>query len=235
LPAPRRCVAAYARGQRAAGVQEQLRQGEPHLRRRLPRPRPRGGPAILAEVKRDLGVPVLTDVHDASSARPAAEVVDCLQIPAFLCRQTDLLLAAGGDRPRGQRQEGPVPRPRGREAQRARQGALVRATQRDDHRARRHVRLPHARRRLRGLPDHARVRPAARVRRHALGAAARRRRHVDRRRSQQGALPRRAAVACGIDGLFLEVHEDPDRAPSDGPNMLRLEHCCATSPILPRG
>ena len=52
------------------------------------------GLAILAEVKDSLGVPVLTDVHEASQCAAVGEVVDCLQIPAFLCRQTDLLLAA---------------------------------------------------------------------------------------------------------------------------------------------
>ena len=49
---------------------------------------------ILAQVKRQLGVPVLTDVHEREQCASVAEVVDCLQIPAFLCRQTDLLLAA---------------------------------------------------------------------------------------------------------------------------------------------
>src|SRR5947209_12900402 len=50
---------------------------------------------IFAEIKETLGVPVLTDVHDAEQCAPVAEAVDVLQIPAFLCRQTDLLLAAG--------------------------------------------------------------------------------------------------------------------------------------------
>jgi len=49
----------------------------------------------LAKVRQQIGVPVLSDTHEASQAGPAAEVLDCLQIPAFLCRQTDLLLAAG--------------------------------------------------------------------------------------------------------------------------------------------
>jgi len=53
------------------------------------------GLAVLEEVKRELGVPVLTDIHEAAQADAAAEVADCLQIPAFLCRQTDILLAAG--------------------------------------------------------------------------------------------------------------------------------------------
>lgn len=52
------------------------------------------GLAILAEVKRETGLPVLSDIHEASQAAPAAEVLDILQIPAFLCRQTDLIAAA---------------------------------------------------------------------------------------------------------------------------------------------
>jgi len=52
------------------------------------------GLAVLAEVKERFGLPVLTDIHESQQAAPVAEVVDVLQIPAFLCRQTDLLLAA---------------------------------------------------------------------------------------------------------------------------------------------
>ncbi len=53
------------------------------------------GLAILAEVRRDLGMPVLSDVHEPSQAAPAGEVLDVIQVPAFLCRQTDVLVAAG--------------------------------------------------------------------------------------------------------------------------------------------
>ena len=67
------------------------------------------GLRVLAEVKARTGLPVLTDIHEPSQAAPAAEVADVLQIPAFLCRQTDLLVAAAQDRQAGQRQEGPVP------------------------------------------------------------------------------------------------------------------------------
>src|SRR5712692_6411983 len=58
-------------------------------------PGPKEGLRILGTIKADLKVPVLTDIHDASQAEAAAEVCDVLQIPAFLARQTDLLLAAG--------------------------------------------------------------------------------------------------------------------------------------------
>jgi 2-dehydro-3-deoxyphosphooctonate aldolase (KDO 8-P synthase) len=53
------------------------------------------GLAVLASVKEKLGVPVLSDIHEPAQAEPAARVLDCLQVPAFLCRQTDLLLACG--------------------------------------------------------------------------------------------------------------------------------------------
>ncbi len=68
------------------------------------------GLQILAGVKQAFGVPVLTDVHEPWHCKEAATVVDVLQIPALLCRQTDLLLAAGETGARNQCEEGPVPR-----------------------------------------------------------------------------------------------------------------------------
>ncbi len=67
-------------------------------RARLDAPRGPGleaGLEALARIKRDFGLPILTDLHEAAQAAPAAEVADALQVPAFLCRQTDLLVAAG--------------------------------------------------------------------------------------------------------------------------------------------
>ena len=64
---------------------------------------------IFAEIRSSLGLPVLTDVHEAAQCADAAQAVDVLQIPAFLCRQTDLLLAAAATGKARQRQEGPVP------------------------------------------------------------------------------------------------------------------------------
>ena len=96
---------------RAARLQGLVRQGQPHLARLVSRARPRRRAARCSpKVKARTGLPILTDIHEPSQAAPAAEVADVLQIPAFLCRQTDLLVAAAQDRPRGQRQEGPVPR-----------------------------------------------------------------------------------------------------------------------------
>ena len=75
-------------------LQGQLRQGQPHLARQLPRPRPRSKAPHPRKVREKLHLPVLTDVHEPAQATAAGEVVDVLQIPAFLCRQTDLLIAA---------------------------------------------------------------------------------------------------------------------------------------------
>ena len=64
---------------------------------------------MLKKVKDHLALPVLTDVHTEEQATEAGKVVDVLQIPAFLCRQTDLLIAAAQDRKSREREEGPVP------------------------------------------------------------------------------------------------------------------------------
>ena len=64
---------------------------------------------MLAKVKRQVGVPVLTDVHTEEQATEAGQVVDVLQIPAFLCRQTDLADRCGEDRQGRKREEGAVP------------------------------------------------------------------------------------------------------------------------------
>jgi hypothetical protein len=77
-----------------ACLQDELRQGEPHLRQGRARHGHGGRLPVFAEIRESLGLPVLTDVHDAAQCAPVAEAVDVLQIPAFLCRQTDLLLAA---------------------------------------------------------------------------------------------------------------------------------------------
>ena len=99
---------------------------------------------IFAEMREQLGLPVLTDVHEAEQCARVAEVVDMLQIPAFLCRQTDLLVAAAQTGRVDQRQEGPVPGAVGHD-QRGRQDHRGGQPQRAGDRARRLVRLQHAR------------------------------------------------------------------------------------------
>ena len=180
------------------------------------------GLQILREVRESLGVPVLTDVHDPEQARNAAEVVDCIQIPAFLCRQTDLLLAAAGTGKPVNVKKGQFLAP--------------------DDMAQVVAKLHSA-----GNPNtiltergtsfgyHCLVVdftgfPTLRATGQPLVMDAT---HSVQRPGGEGAstggdrtkVPylARAAVACGVDGLFMEVHEDPDRAPSDGPNMLEMK------------
>jgi 2-dehydro-3-deoxyphosphooctonate aldolase (KDO 8-P synthase) len=176
---------------------------------------------ILAEVRRSIGVPVLTDIHESYQAAPTAEVVDVLQIPAFLCRQTDLLLAAAATGRAVNVKKGQFLAPWDManvvEKLRAAGCSGVLVTERGvsfgyntlvtDFRA-----LPQLR--ALGAPviydaTHSVQQPGGR------GSSS----GGDRRFVPPLS---RAAAAVGIDGLFLEVHPDPDHAPSDGPNMLHL-------------
>ncbi|MCB9879797.1 MAG: 3-deoxy-8-phosphooctulonate synthase [Planctomycetes bacterium] len=179
------------------------------------------GLAILAEVRRELGVPVLTDVHSEEQCRAAGEVVDCLQIPAFLCRQTDLLLAAAATGRAVNVKKGQflAPEDVGNVMSKVRGAGNdnVMITERGASFGYRTLVVDFA-----GFPTmrgfgqplvfdatHSVQRPGG------AGTST----GGDRTKVPYLA---RAAVACGVDGLFLEVHEDPDHAPSDGPNMLRL-------------
>jgi 2-dehydro-3-deoxyphosphooctonate aldolase (KDO 8-P synthase) len=186
------------------------------------------GLAALARVRAATGLPVLTDVHDASQCAPAAEVVDVLQIPAFLCRQTDLLEAAGrtglpvnvkkGQWLHPEGMAGAVRKVRGARPDGA-AGAPVAVTERGtffgygdlvvDMRS--FVRMREAC----DAPTifdgtHAVQRPGQ----GAGGASGGAREFIPPLVL--------AAVAAGAQGLFLESHPDPDRAPSDGPNMIPL-------------
>lgn len=179
------------------------------------------GLAILATVKRELGLPVLTDVHAADQCAAAGEVVDCLQIPAFLCRQTDLLLAAAATGRVVNVKKGQFLAPEdvgnvlGKITKSGNPNAMI--TERGVSFGYRTLVVDFT-----GFPTmrgfgqplvfdatHAVQRPG--------GAGT----STGGDRSKVPYLAR-AAVACGVDGLFMEVHEDPDHAPSDGPNMLRL-------------
>jgi 2-dehydro-3-deoxyphosphooctonate aldolase (KDO 8-P synthase) len=190
------------------------------------------GLAALENVRRATGLPLLTDVHLPEQCAPAAEVVDVLQIPAFLCRQTDLLVAAGATgkpvnikkgqwmHPEGMR--GAVEKVRAARGARGPGGApddRVAVTERGSFFGYGDLVVD-----MRGF---ARMRAACdapvifdgthSVQRPGMGeggASGGAREHI--------AALTRAAVAAGADGLFLETHPDPDHAPSDGPNMLPL-------------
>jgi 2-dehydro-3-deoxyphosphooctonate aldolase (KDO 8-P synthase) len=178
--------------------------------------------AILERVREDIGVPVLSDVHDVEQIDAAAKVLDILQIPAFLCRQTDLLIAAG--------QTGkPVNVKKGQflapwDMQHvihkivSMQNPRVLLTERGasfgynnlvaDMRSLAIMRTF-------GYPVVFDATHSVQLPGGAGGASSGQREFVP-------ALTR-AAVGVGIDALFMEVHADPDRAPSDGPNMLKLK------------
>ena len=202
------------------------------------------GLAALDRVRRATGLPLLTDVHLPEQCAPAAEVVDVLQIPAFLCRQTDLLVAAGATGKPVNIKKGQWMHPEGmrgavEKVRRARNdGNRKPAMGNGDHDS--HVLPPDSRVAVteRGtffgygdlvvdMRGFARLREACgtpvvfdgthSVQRPGMGdggASGGAREHI--------AALTRAAVAAGADGLFLETHPDPDHAPSDGPNMLPL-------------
>jgi len=184
------------------------------------------GLAILAEVKQQFGVPVLTDVHEAGQCAAVGEVVDCLQIPAFLCRQTDLLLAAAATGRVVNVKKGQflAPEDTGNIVKKVQEAGNpnVMLTERGTSFGYRTLVVDFA-----GFPTmrsfgqplifdatHSVQRPG--------GAGT----STGGDRTKVPFLAR-AAVACGVDGLFMEVHENPDSAPSDGPNMLRLDSLAA--------
>lgn len=177
----------------------------------------------LARVRRETGLPVLTDVHEPWQAGPAAEVCDALQVPAFLCRQTDLVTAVAATGRPVNLKKGQWMAPEemaGAVAKARAAGATALAvTERGT---------------FFGYGDLVvDMRSFARMR-DATGEAVvfdgtHSVQRPGRAGGSSGGDPRfipllvRAAVAAGADGLFLEVHPDPANAPSDGTNMLPLE------------
>jgi 2-dehydro-3-deoxyphosphooctonate aldolase (KDO 8-P synthase) len=181
----------------------------------------RQGLAILQRVREDIGVPVLSDVHEVEQVAAAAAVLDVLQIPAFLCRQTDLLLAAADTG----------------KAVNVKKGQFLAPWD-----------MQHVAQKLASTGNHhllltergasfgynnlvADMRSLAIMRTfgypvvfdatHSVqlpGGAGK----TSSGQRQFVPLLTRAAVGVGVDALFMEVHPDPDQAPSDGPNMLKL-------------
>jgi 2-dehydro-3-deoxyphosphooctonate aldolase (KDO 8-P synthase) len=192
------------------------------------------GLAALARVRDRTGLPVLTDVHLPEQCAPAAEVVDVLQIPAFLCRQTDLLLAAGATGKAVNIKKGQWMHPEGmrgavekvNEGGAARSSSAVRSPQSDIALTERGTFFGYGDLVV-DMRSFARLRAACGVpvifdATHSVqqpgkgvgGASGGAREFVP--------TLAQAAVAAGADGLFMETHPDPDHAPSDGPNMLPL-------------
>ncbi len=178
------------------------------------------GLKVLEAVKA-MGMPVLTDFHEPEQAAEVAAVVDVLQIPALLCRQTDLLLAAGKTGAAVNVKKGQFLDPYGManvaEKIASTGNERILLTERGTTFGYNGLVAD-----MRSLPIMGRTGyPVVMDATHAVafpGGLG------DSSGGQREFAPvlARAAVALGIAGVFLETHEDPDRAPSDGPNMIRL-------------
>ncbi|MFT9359987.1 3-deoxy-8-phosphooctulonate synthase [Acetobacter okinawensis] len=179
------------------------------------------GISILADVRQTYDLPVLTDVHTAEQCAPVAEAVDVLQIPAFLCRQTDLLLAAGRTGAAVNVKKGQFLAPWDMQHVAAKIASTgnqrVMLCERGTSFG--YNTLVND---MRGLPIMAQTGcPVVFDATHSvqqpggLGGASGGQREF-------APILSRAALAIGVAALFVETHEDPDSAPSDGPNMLPI-------------
>jgi 2-dehydro-3-deoxyphosphooctonate aldolase (KDO 8-P synthase) len=179
------------------------------------------GTAILGRIARQTGLPVLTDVHAAADCEPVAEQVDVLQIPAFLCRQTDLLLAAAKTGRAVNVKKGQFVAPwdmeHAVEKVRGAGNARVLLTERGATFGYNNLVVD-----MRALPIMRRLAPVVFDGTHSVqtpSAAG----GVSGGQPEFIPVLARAAVAAGVDGIFLEVHDDPPNAKSDGANALDLK------------
>src|SRR5580704_3507720 len=178
--------------------------------------------AIFAELRKKLGVPVLTDVHEPDQCAAVAEVVDILQIPAFLCRQTDLLLAAAktGRAVNVKKGQFLAPWDMANVVQK-----ITAAGNRDVLVTERGVSFGYNTlvSDMRALPQLAKAgAPVIFDATHSVQQPGGQGTSSGGEREFVPVLAR-AAVAVGVAGVFIETHQDPDRAPSDGPNMMPLK------------
>ena len=179
------------------------------------------GLEVLAEVKAEIGVPIVTDIHEPHQAEKAAQVADILQIPAFLCRQTDLLIAAAktGKAVNVKKGQFLAPWDAKNIVEKLREAGCekILLTERGTSFGYNNLVVD-----LRSFPimrsfgvpvvfdvTHSLQLPGGLGK--ATGGQAEYIEHFAR-----------AGVACGVDAVFMEVHDDPARAPSDGPNQLPL-------------
>ncbi|MCI4663167.1 MAG: 3-deoxy-8-phosphooctulonate synthase [Neomegalonema sp.] len=179
------------------------------------------GLEILAEVRSRLGAPVLTDIHEPSQCAAVAEAVDVLQIPAFLCRQTDLLVAAAETGKAINVKKGQFLAPWDMKNVAAK---LVDSGNRNIMLCERGASFGYNTlvTDFRGLPTMAKMGyPVVFDATHSVQQPGGQGSSTGGQREFAPVLAR-AAVAVGVAGLFIETHEEPDRAPSDGPNMIPL-------------
>jgi 2-dehydro-3-deoxyphosphooctonate aldolase (KDO 8-P synthase) len=180
-----------------------------------------GGLAVLEQIRRDYGVPVLTDVHTEAQAELAGARVDILQIPAFLCRQTDLIRAAVSTGKVVNLKKGQFLSPveMGQVVRKATEagGRRLLVTERGTTFGYQNLVVD-----MRAIPQLSRLRyPVIFDATHSVqlpGGGG------DKSGGQREFAPvlARSALAAGADGVFIETHPSPERASSDGPNMIRL-------------
>ncbi|MBB4302296.1 2-dehydro-3-deoxyphosphooctonate aldolase (KDO 8-P synthase) [Rhodobium orientis] len=188
---------------------------------------------VFAEIRERFGLPVLTDVHEAGQCAPVAEVVDVLQIPAFLCRQTDLLIAAAKTGAVVNVKKGQFLAPWDMA------NVLTKVTDSGNP----NVLLTERGASfgyntlvtdMRGLPIMAATgAPVIFDATHSVQQPGGKGTASGGQREFVPVLAR-AAVAIGVAGVFIETHDDPDNAPSDGPNMVPLGEMEALLTLLKR-
>ena len=180
------------------------------------------GLEILAKIRAEFGCPILTDVHDAAQCPAAGEVCDVIQIPAFLCRQTDLLLAAGRTGRVINVKKGQFLAP----------WDMVHVAEKIASTGNENILLCDRGTSFgyntlvsdfRGLPTMARTGyPVVFDATHSVQQPGGQGSTSGGQREFAPVLAR-AAVAVGVSALFIETHQDPDNAPSDGPNMIPVD------------
>lgn len=178
---------------------------------------------IFQEIREKLGCPVMTDVHTPAQCAALKDAVDVLQIPAFLCRQTDLLIAAGETGLPLNVKKGQFLSPQ----------EMTRVPEKICSTGNENVMLCERGTTfgynnlvvdMRGLPLMAATGfPVIMDATHAVMQPGGKGGMSDGQREFAPVMAR-AALSCGIAGVFMETHQDPDNAPSDGPNMVRLDH-----------
>ena len=180
------------------------------------------GLTVLANLRAAFGVPVLTDVHSEAQCAPAAEAVDILQIPAFLCRQTDLLLAAGATGAAINVKKGqflaPWDMPNVIAKIESTGNRRILLTERGSSFGYNTLVAD-----MRALPQMAKTGyPVVMDATHSVQQPGGQGGSSGGQREFAPVMAR-AAVAIGVAAVFIETHQDPDNAPSDGPNMIPLD------------
>ncbi len=189
------------------------------------------GLEILSKVKAEIGCPVLTDVHEPHQCAPVAEAVDVLQLPAYLCRQTDLLIAAGKTGAAVNVKKGQFLAP----------WDMANVAEKLESTGNQRIMLCERGTSfgyntmitdMRGLPTMAKTGwPIVFDATHSVQQPGGQGGSSGGQREFAPVLAR-AAVSLGVDAVFIETHEAPDGAPSDGPNMIPLENMSDLCQVL---